>query len=72
MNAYFVCQQKFYADGKTKQGCIKYLTIDGGWSEIIEYAAIHKENHAKYISEKHQKGFRDYRASFFIKEVKDD
>jgi len=72
MDAYYVCQQKFYEDGKIKHGGVRYLTIDGGWSEIEEYGAIHKQNHAKYLTEKHQKSIRDYCASFFTQKAKDD
>lgn len=71
MNAYYVCQQKYFDDGKTKHGPVRYLTIDNGWSELVEYASIHKHSHANYIADKHQRSFRDYCAGFFTKEVKD-
>ena len=72
MNAYYVCQQKFFEDVKTKNGPVRYLTIDNGWHEFIEFAAIHKQNHAKYLAEKHQLSVRDYRAKFFTQKAKDD
>ena len=70
MKIYIVCQQKYEEDGKTKQGAVRYLTIDNGWSELIEYAAIFTKHHGEYIAEKHQKSFRDYCAAFFVQEIK--
>ena len=71
MKVFIICRQRYEEDGKTEYGAVQFRTIDAGWSELKEYAAIFTEAHSNYVSEKLQlkANVNKEKVKFFPKEV---
>lgn len=77
MKIYCVCRKKFIKEDNSKYGDTQYLTVDGAWTEIFEYSAIFRKEHAMYLAEKHEcsqkkldKDYNfDWSETFSIKEI---
>jgi len=61
-----ICRQQYNKDDSKRN--VEFLTIDSGWSEISEYAAIFTDAHAKYLTEQFQAKHKHEKVDFFARD----